>query len=69
MNKSDMKQEFDDYGNHSLVNTKTGKRSSQKASYQAFTYLDGFVGCTDYYTGTGEAIMTPEEFCKMVGVH
>ena len=64
-NKSDFTQIFDDHGNHTLTNTKTGK--AFRASYTGWIYLDGWVSCTDYYTGTGEQILTPDEFCKLGG--
>ena len=58
-------QEFDEYGNHRLVK---GAEATKFAHYMAFTYLDGYVGVTDYYTGTGECVLTPEEFCALAGV-
>ena len=58
-------QEFDEYGNHRLVK---GAEATEFAHYMAFTYLDGYVGVTDYYTGTGECVLTPEEFCALAGV-
>jgi len=65
VDKTLMRQTFDDAGNHTLENTATGKKC--RASYTDWAYLDGWVSCTDYYTGKGEAIMTPDEFCKMAG--
>lgn len=61
--KTLLEQVFDDNGNHILRNKQTG--AAVRAPYTSWTYLDGWVGCTDYFTGTGEAIMTPEEFCKI----
>lgn len=58
---------FRDDGAHKLVDHETGDETHY-AQFSGFTYLKGFVGCTDYYTGKGEAIMTPDEFCKMAGV-
>ena len=59
-------QIFYDFGNHRLVHE--DGRKTRLASYTQFTYLDGWVGCTDYYTGTGGAIMSAEDFCKIAGV-
>lgn len=58
-------QEFDEYGNHRLVKE---AKVTKFAAYTAFTYLDGYVGVTDYYTGTGECVLTAEEFCALAGV-
>jgi len=60
-----MKQEFDENGNHRLV--ADDGTASRWVSYAAWSYLDGMVGVTDYYTGEGEKIMTPDEFCRLHG--
>lgn len=48
--------EFTDNGYHRLVSSDGAV--TLWASYTQPTYLQGFVGVTDYYTGTGEAILT-----------
>ena len=58
-------QEIDENGRHRLV---LGGRVTEWAAYQQFTYLNGYVGVTDYYTGTGECVLGAEEFCARVGV-
>ena len=58
-------QEFDANGRHRLV---LGGRVTDWAAPQQFTYLNGYVGVTDYYTGTGECVLLPKEFCARVGV-
>lgn len=65
--KEHLKQVFDERGRHYLMNTKTGERT-QLASYTSWTFLDGFVGVSDFYTGTGEQIMSAAEFCELGGV-
>ena len=60
------KQEFDDHGNHRLINT--AGQTTRWADYSTFTYLDGWIGVTDYYTGTGERVISPLEFCHLAGV-
>ena len=58
-------QEFDANGRHRLV---LGEQATEWAAYRQFTYLNGYVGVTDYYTGTGEAVLTAPEFCERAGV-
>ena len=58
-------QEFDERGHHRLV---LGDRATEWAGYQQFTYLKGYVGVTDYYTGTGECVLTADEFCARTGI-
>ena len=58
-------QEFDSTGRHRLV---LGDRTTEWAGYCQFTYLKGYVGVTDYYTGTGECVLTAEEFCARAGI-
>ena len=58
-------QEFDASGRHRLV---LGERATEWAAYSQFTYLDGYVGVTDYHTGTGECVLTAGEFCARTGV-
>ena len=60
-----IKQEFDAYGNHRLVNDETGA-VTRWAPHTGFTYLDGMVGTTDYYTGDGgPMVLTPTEFVEI----
>ena len=65
--KEHLRQVFDEKGRHYLINTETGAKT-RFASYINWTYLDGFVGVTDFFTGEGEKILTPHEFCHMAGV-
>ena len=58
-------QVFNDNGNHWLHNLATGAKS-KIVSYTKFSYLEGKVGVTDYYTGTGEQITDPFNFCQQV---
>lgn len=58
-------QEINAHGQHRLV---CGEQATKWAPYTEFTYLDGYVGVTDYYTGTGECVLTADEFCARVGV-
>lgn len=58
-------QEFDANGRHRLV---LGERVTEWAAYHQFTYLNGYVGVTDYYTGTGECVLMADEFCARAGV-
>ena len=51
---------------HRLRNTETGE-TTHWAPYQCFTYLDGAVGCTAYWSNK-EGIFTPEEFMKLCAV-
>ena len=50
--------EFNDNGYHRLVSS--DGTVTLWASYKQPTYLQGFVGVTDYYTGTGEAVLPVE---------
>ena len=59
-----MKQEFTPRGSHRLVD---GEQKTQWVNYTGFVYLNGKVGVTDYFTGKGEMILTPQEFCEMAG--
>ena len=52
---------------HRLVDEETGEVTAW-ASYRCFTYLNGYVGYTAYYSGNAEGVCTAEDFCKMVGV-
>ena len=61
----ELRQEFDDRGNHRLIGP--NGETTRWASYRSFTYLNGHVGVTDYYTGEGEKILTPDEFCANSG--
>ena len=58
-------QEINDQGQHRLV---CGEQATKWAPYTEFTYLNGYVGVTDYYTGTGECVLTADEFCARMGV-
>lgn len=60
-----MRQEFDEHGNHRLVD-EDGSATTW-AHYKGFTYHKGKVGVTDYWTGSGERIMDPVEFCMLAG--
>ena len=51
-----IRMEFTDNGYHRLVSS--DGTATLWASYSQPTYLQGFVGVTDYYTGTGEAVLT-----------
>ena len=51
---------------HRLVDEKTGE-VTHWAVYRSFTYLNGYVGHTAYYSGETEGVCTAEEFCKMAG--
>lgn len=44
-----------------------GSAVTESAEYADFTYLNGYVGVTDYWTGTGEAVMTANEFTRRYG--
>ena len=57
-------QEFDAHGRHRLV---LGEQATEWAISRQFTYLNGYVGTTDYYTGM-EGVLTAAEFCARVGV-
>ena len=58
-------QEINEKGHHRLV---LGEKATEWAGYCQFTYLSGYVGVTDYYTGTGECVLTADEFCARTGV-
>lgn len=63
-----MKLEFQEGSSrHRLVNEETGEVTAW-ASYLSFTYLNGHVGYTAYFSGDAEGICTAAEFCKMAGV-
>ena len=53
-------QEINAHGQHRLV---CGEQATKWAPYAEFTYLQGYVGVTDYYTGTGECVLSADEFC------
>ena len=62
-----MKFEFkEDYSFYRLVDEETGEVTDW-ADYDSFTYLNGRVGYTAYYSGETEGVCTAEEFCKMAG--
>lgn len=56
-----LKQEFNEAGQHRLVNTETGE-TSLWAGYAGAVRFQGRVSVTDYYTGCGEKIVTPDQF-------
>ena len=58
-------QEMDDNGRHRLV---SGDQATKWAPYTEFTYLNGYVGVTDYYMGRGECVLSADEFCSLMGV-
>lgn len=58
-------QEIDGNGRHRLV---LGEKTTEWAGYCQFTYLSGYVGATNYYTGTGECVLPADEFCARIGV-
>ena len=58
-------QEVDANGCHRLV---LGEQATEWAGFCQFTYLNGYVGTTNYYTGTGDGVLTAEEFCARAGV-
>lgn len=58
-------QEFDANGRHRLV---LGEQATEWAVYCQFTYLNGYAGVTNFYTGTGEGVLTAVEFCERAGV-
>ena len=49
---------------HRLVDEETGEVTAW-AGYRSFTYLNGYVGYTAYYSGETEGVCTADEFCKM----
>ena len=64
-NETKPRQEFDTNGRHRLV---LGERATDWAANCQFTYLNGYVGVTDYYTGAEAGVLTAEEFCARAGV-
>lgn len=58
-------QEVDGDGRHRLV---LGEEATGWAGYCQITYLHGYVGATDFYTGTGERVLTADEFCARISV-
>ena len=55
--------EVNQRGFHRLVSQTNPKRHTAWAVYQTYTYLDGYVGATPYYTGGDCAqILTPHDF-------
>jgi deoxyribose-phosphate aldolase len=57
-------QRFDVNGQHQLVNTKTGK-TTEWATYESITYMDGYVGHTAYFSKT-EGILSADAFCRLL---
>ena len=57
----------EDSGRHRLFDEETGEVTAW-ADYRSFTYLNGYVGFTAYYSGNAEGVCTADEFCKMIGV-
>ena len=51
---------------HRLVDEETGE-VTHWAPYRFFTYLNGHVGYTAYYSGEIDGVSTADEFCKMAG--
>lgn len=45
-----------------------GEDVSPWASYTQVCYLKGSVGVTDYFTGEGEKVLTPDEYCQLIAV-
>ena len=63
-----MKFEFKDGSSlHRLVDEETGEVTAW-ADYTNFTYLNGHVGYTAYYSWETDGTCTANEFCKMEGV-
>ena len=58
-------QEMNAQGQHRLI---FGEQATRWASYTQFTYLNGYVGVTDYWAGTGECVLSADEFCSLMGV-
>ena len=52
---------------HRLVDEETGE-VTQWAAYRRFTYLNGHVGYTTYYSGETGGVCAADEFCKMTGI-
>ena len=52
---------------HRLVDEKTGEVTDW-ADYTSFTYLNGHVGYTLYYSGETDGVCPADEFCKMAGI-
>ena len=62
-----MKFEFQEgSGCHRLVDEETGEVAAW-ADYFNFTYLNGHVGFTAYFS-IKAGVCTTDEFCKMIGV-
>lgn len=61
-----MKLEAEDTCNSFRFRLVDGKEKSPWAAYSQICYLNGMVGATDYYTGDGEKILTPDEFCQLL---
>ena len=62
-----MKFEFKEGSSfHRLVDEETGEVTDW-ASYRSFTYLNGYVGYTIYYSCEIDGVSTADEFCKMEG--
>ena len=51
---------------HRLFDEETGEVTAW-ADYRSFTYLNGYVGYTAYFS-IKEGVCTADEFCKMIGV-
>ena len=52
---------------HRLVDEETGEVTDW-VSYISFTYLNGHVGYTAYYSGETDGVCPADEFCKMAGI-
>ena len=61
-----VRMEITDGGWHRLVSS--DGTATLWASYSQPTYLQGFVGVTDYYTGTGEAVLTVDDAIPLLCV-
>ena len=62
-----MKLQFQEgSSHHRLFDEETGEVTAW-ASYRSFTYLNGYVGYTAYFS-IEEGVCTADEFCKMAGV-
>lgn len=66
MTNSAPTQEIDEKGWHRLV---LGEKATEWAGYCQITYLNGYVGTTEFYTGAGGCVLTADEFCARIGVH
>lgn len=56
--------EINENGHHRLVSK---DKTTDWASYQAFTYLNGYVGCTDYWIKDG-GVFTAHEFLTATAI-